>query len=156
MAALQDIAGMRVGLVTAPGGRDRLEPALRARGAHVLRADVYTREAQRADAARLRGPACRAWPRWAIALSSGEALRTLVDSAPADLASKLRGARVLAGSERLADGRARTRLPRHLRLAAGARPARPGGRAICPPGVMAVHDAASGSIPGTLRDTTRP
>ena len=120
MDALQDIAGMRVGLVTAPGGRDRLEPGLRARGAQVLRADVYIRE-RRAPSPRAFAALRAARGRWAIALSSGEALRTLVDHAPPDLASKLRAARVLAGSERLAD-EARALGFGEVRLAAGARP----------------------------------
>ncbi|WP_331713354.1 uroporphyrinogen-III synthase [Noviluteimonas gilva] len=121
MDALQDIAGMRVGLVTAPGGRDRLEPGLRARGASVLRADVYAREAQ-APSPRAFAALRAARGRWAIALSSGEALRTLVEHAPADLVAKLRAARVLAGSPRLAD-EARALGFRDLRLAEGARPA---------------------------------
>jgi uroporphyrinogen-III synthase len=121
MDALQDIAGTHVGLVTAPGGRDRIEPGLRARRAQILRADVYAREPQpptpRAFAA-LRA----ARGRWAIALSSGEALQTLVEHAPPDLKQKLLTARILAGSERLAD-QARALGFRDLRLAAGARPA---------------------------------
>ena len=44
LPALQDVAGRDVGLVTAPGGRGEITPALLARGARVLRADVYARE----------------------------------------------------------------------------------------------------------------
>ncbi|MFX9532994.1 uroporphyrinogen-III synthase, partial [Acinetobacter baumannii] len=40
---LRDVRGIAVGLVTAPGGRDAIAPALRARGAQVRRADVYRR-----------------------------------------------------------------------------------------------------------------
>lgn len=121
MDALQDIDGLRVGLVTAPGGRDRIEPGLRKRGAQVVRADVYARQAQ-APSPRAFAALRAARGRWAIALSSGEALQTLMDHAPADLAPKLRAARVLAGSARLAD-EARALGFRDLRLAAGARPA---------------------------------
>ena len=121
MDALQDIAGTHVGLVTAPGGRDRIEPGLRARGATVVRADVYTRVSQPPSPRAFAGLRA-ARGRWAIALSSGEALRTLVEHAPADLASKLPGARILAGSERLA-GEARALGFRDVRLATGARPA---------------------------------
>ncbi len=121
MDALRDIAGLRVGLVTAPGGRDRIEPGLRKRGAQVVRADVYARQAQ-APTSRAFAALRAARGRWAIALSSGEALRTLMDHAPADLALKLRAARILAGSERLAD-EARALGFRDLRVAAGARPA---------------------------------
>jgi uroporphyrinogen-III synthase len=96
------VDGRRVGLVTAPGGRDRLAPALQSRGATVSRADVYQREPcglPRAGLRALRG----AGGRLAIALSSGEALdRAVSQLEPADLA-RLRGARVLAASDRLVD-----------------------------------------------------
>jgi len=120
MDALRDVAGMRIGLVTAPGGRDRIAPGLRARGAEVVRADVYAR-APRTPTARDFDALRRTRGRWAIALSSGEALATLMAHVPADLAPKLRDARVLAGSERLAD-EARALGFRDLRVAAGARP----------------------------------
>jgi uroporphyrinogen-III synthase len=121
MAALQAIDGVRVGLVTAPGGRDRIAPGLRARGADVVRADVYARTPRTLgprDFAKLR----QARGRPAIALSSAEALHALMDQAPADIAATLRRARILAGSERLAD-EARGLGFDDIRLAAGARPA---------------------------------
>ena len=97
---LQAVEGRRVGLVTAPGGRNRIAPALGARGAKVLRADVYQRiaVAPRADTvARMR--ALRApW----LLLSSGEALEQLLAALPADAARHLRRARVVAASPRLA------------------------------------------------------
>lgn len=100
--ALRDIAGRSIGLVTAPGGRDRLAPALATRGARVVRADVYAREPcglPRAGLRALRGGEGRL----ALALSSGEALDLAVAQLePSDLA-RLRGARVLAASERLAE-----------------------------------------------------
>ena len=100
-AAVADVAGRSVGLVTAPGGRDAIAPALRARGANVLRADVYVREPcglPRTGMRALRG----ADGRLAVALTSGEALDLAVAQLePADLA-RLRQARVLAASERLA------------------------------------------------------
>lgn len=95
-------AGLRrVGLVTAPGGRDVLAPALRARGAEVVRADVYAREPCGLPRMGLR--ALRGAPdRLALALTSAEALdHAIAQLEPADLA-RLRGARVLAASERLA------------------------------------------------------
>ncbi|WP_407908331.1 uroporphyrinogen-III synthase [Lysobacter claricitrinus] len=95
------IDGRSVGVVTAPGGRDLLAPALQARGARVVRADVYAREPcglPRTGLRALRG----ADGRLAIALSSGEALDlATAQLEPADLA-RLRRARVLAASERLA------------------------------------------------------
>jgi uroporphyrinogen-III synthase len=100
--ALQHVAGLAVGLVTAPGGRGELEPVLRRRGAQVLRADVYERTeiapSQRAIDA-LRDAAGQ--PLW-LALGSGAALDTILRALPADAASVLRGARVAAASERLA------------------------------------------------------
>lgn len=100
LSALQDVQGRDVGLVTAPGGRGEIAPALTARGARVVRADVYAREpvplsdlAMRqlrdADAA------------WVLALSSGEALQRVLAVLPADLAARLKQARVVAASERL-------------------------------------------------------
>lgn len=101
LPALQDVRGRAIGLVTAPGGRDRLAPALRACGADVVRADVYARVAVAPSAravARLR--ALRA--PLLLALSSGDALAWLLGALPADAAALLREARVLAASPRLA------------------------------------------------------
>ena len=118
---LRDVAGMRIGLVTAPGGRDRIAPVLRSRGADVVRADVYAREAMQ--------PPARAWHalreargRPAIALSSSDALATFLAHAPPDLLATLRTARVLAGSERLA-GEARRSGFADVLVADSARPA---------------------------------
>jgi uroporphyrinogen-III synthase len=87
--------------VTAPGGRDALEPALRARGARVLRADVYTREplppSPRALAAlrALRAPGV-------LAASSAGALDQVLASVPEDVAARLRGLPLVVASGRLA------------------------------------------------------
>lgn len=94
-------AGESVGLLTAPGGRGVIAPSLAARGAQVLRADLYRREPaplSRLMIARLsdaRAPLL-------LALSSGEALQRVLDGLPADAAARLRQARVSAASERLA------------------------------------------------------
>jgi len=98
---LQVVDGIRIGLVTAPGGRDRIGPALRARGAQILRAEVYARiaVALRRDAVD-RLCALRT-PPW-LALSSGEALDLLLAALPADALRHLRRARVVAASPRLA------------------------------------------------------
>jgi uroporphyrinogen-III synthase len=98
---LQHLAGMAVGIVTAPEGRGVLVPALRRRGAQVLQADVYERIAvapsQRAVAAlaALEGPA------W-LALGSGAALDAVLAALPPAAATRLRGIAVVAGSVRLA------------------------------------------------------
>jgi uroporphyrinogen-III synthase len=117
---LQDVAGLDIGLVTAPGGRGELAPELARRGARVLRADVYLREAvplaPRAIAAlrRLDGPA------W-LALSSAEALDRVLDALPSDARTALLEANVVAASERLAQ-LARTRGFAPAVVAASARP----------------------------------
>ena len=117
---LQRLRGLRVGMLTAPGGRGRIEPVLRRRGADVLRADVYERvpvaPAPRA-VAKLRGLNGRTW----LLLSSGEALAHVLDALPADALATLRRARVAAASKRLA-GLARANGFDGIVLAASARP----------------------------------
>jgi len=121
LPALHDVRGTGVGLVTAPGGRDRIAAGLAARGARVLRAEVYAREpTPPAPSALARLRALRA-PAW-LALSSGEALESLRAALPdADLAA-LRRARVVAASPRLAE-RARALGFTVGAIAADARPA---------------------------------
>lgn len=121
MPALQTVRGRAIGLLTAPGGRDRIAPVLHERGARVLRADVYSREPialSPASLARLRafdGPLL-------LPLSSGEALQRVFDLAPPEIAARLRDARVLAASARLA-ALARTLGCSDVRIATGPRPA---------------------------------
>ena len=99
--ALQAVRGRDIGLLTAPGGRDQIAPSLRARGARVHRADVYAREAMPPSPrvlARLRdfaGPLL-------LPVSSGEALLATLAAVHEEVADRLRGARVLAASARLA------------------------------------------------------
>ena len=101
LPGLHGLRGSSAGLVTAPGGRGRIVPALQRRGARVLRANVYERvpiaPSPRALAA-LRALAAPAW----LLLSSGEALAHLLDVLPGDALAALRRARVAAASERLA------------------------------------------------------
>jgi uroporphyrinogen-III synthase len=120
LSVLQDVRGREIGLLTAPGGRDRIAPTLASRGAQVRRADIYAREPVRPAAtalARLR--ALRA--PLLLPVSSGEALLAALAALPADLAARLRGARVLAASERLA-ALARDAGCVEVRIAAGPRP----------------------------------
>lgn len=120
LPAVQKVQGRTIGLLTAPGGRDRIAPTLAGRGAQVRRADIYAREpvAPAATAlARLR--ALRA--PLLLPVSSGEALLAALAALPADLAARLRGARVLAASERLA-ALARDAGCAEVRIAAGPRP----------------------------------
>ena len=99
---LERVQGRRIGLVTAPGGRGVLAPALAERGATLLRTNVYARTAatlttrQRdALAAALQRPG-----HVLLALSSGEALAALLAQAPVPA---LRRVAVAAASPRLAD-----------------------------------------------------
>ena len=124
LPALQALAGRSVGLVTAPGGRGLLADALVARGANLLRANVYTRVADTITPAswqRLSSALARP-ARTLLALSSGEALQLLLAQVPANLADALREARVVAASERLAQ-LARDAGFAHVSTASSARPA---------------------------------
>ncbi len=121
LPALRDVRGLNIGLITAPGGRNRIGPDLQASGARVHRADVYAREPialSSASIARLRafaGPLL-------LPVSSGEALIAVLTAAPADIAARLRGAAVVAASERLA-ALAHEAGCSDVRIAAGPRPA---------------------------------
>src|SRR5690606_33462546 len=101
LPGLRDVRDSDIGMLTAPGGRGRIAPALRRRGARVLRADVYERvpvvPAPRAVAALRRLDA----PAWLL-LSSGEALDHPLAALPGDAVAALRRARVVAASARLA------------------------------------------------------
>ncbi len=100
LPSLQTLAGTRVGLVSAPEGREALTPALRQRGAEVMRADVYAREPVALSARALRKLRTLDAPA-ALALSSGGALKRLLDSAPAEVLERLRNQPVVAASARL-------------------------------------------------------
>lgn len=98
---LQSFDGASLGLLTAPGGRGVLAPALQARGARVLRADIYVREPAtlaRGEVARLIALDAPA----VLALSSAEALQRVLAQLPAAALERLRGVRVSAASQRLA------------------------------------------------------
>ncbi|MDH5823307.1 uroporphyrinogen-III synthase [Luteimonas sp. RD2P54] len=120
MPQLRGVRGLTVGLVTAPGGRGRIAAVLRRRGAQLLRADVYRRlPVAPAPHALARLRALRA--PLLLAVSSGEALERTLAALPPDLAARLRQARVLAASARLAD-LARARGFARVAVAADARP----------------------------------
>lgn len=121
LPALRDLDHSSLGLVTAPGGRGLLLPALQARGARVVRADVYAREPlpppPRAVAA-LRATDAPL----VLAISSGEALAWVLAQLPADIAARLHAARAVAASARLA-ALARDLGVHDVVVAAGPRPA---------------------------------
>lgn len=118
---LTAVQGKRIGMITAPGGRGLLEPALRARGATVLRANVYQRQAAiLTTAARHALIAALEQPvRCILALSSGEALQALLAQSPP---TALRKVHVVAASARLAELARRSGFT-HVATATSARPA---------------------------------
>lgn len=122
LPGLQRLDGSTLGVLTAPGGRGLLIPALQARGARVLRADVYERvpvaPSPRAIAAlrALMAPAV-------LALSSGEALQRVLASLPADVAPTLRAVTVIAASARLAELARTLGCTGEILIARGPRPA---------------------------------
>ena len=120
LPVLAHVRGTGVGLVTAPGGRDRIAAGLLRRGARILRADVYARipiAPSAAAQARLRALRRRPW----LALSSGQALHQILAQLPATARERLLRARVAAASDRLA-ALAREAGFEDIRVAASARP----------------------------------
>ncbi len=118
---LADVDGKRVGLITGGSGRGLLEPALRARGAEVVRGNLYAREAvPLAPKQRLALHAALADPKHVLlALTSAEALQELL--AQVDV-RQLRSVAVVAASPRLAEI-ARAAGFTRMACAASARPA---------------------------------
>lgn len=100
LPALQELAGIDVGLVTAPEGRGLLASALRGRGARLLRADVYVREPIALSPSALRKLRALQAPA-ILAVTSEGALRHVLAQAPADILARLRAAPAVAASERL-------------------------------------------------------
>lgn len=102
LPGLRHLQGSTVGLVTAPGGRGTLPPALQARGARVIRANVYQRvpvlPPPRALAAvlNLDAPAI-------LAVSSGEALQLALRTLPVPVVERLLALPVAAASARLVE-----------------------------------------------------
>lgn len=91
----------RIGLVTAPGGRGALHPALQVRGIEVVRADVYERVPMALPRRAVQALREAADP-LVLALTSGEALQQVLAQLPADALDVLRTATVIAASDRLA------------------------------------------------------
>jgi uroporphyrinogen-III synthase len=118
---LRQMRGQAVGLITAPEGRDLLATTLTARGAQLLRAEVYRREPIALAASALEtlramaAPAC-------LLLSSRGALTHVLEQLPTDLAARFRKTTVIAASARLMQHAQDTGF-RDSVLAAGPRPA---------------------------------
>ena len=101
LPGLADCDRRKFGLITAPGGRNRIAPVLMERGASVQRIHVYTREPLSPDPTVLEALSRLHADSW-IALSSQEALSLLLPSLDDTLAAKFTNFRVCAASERLA------------------------------------------------------
>lgn len=104
LLALPELAllrGRHVALLCAPGGRNLIAPALRARGAQLEVLHVYSRRAPRLDRRHLKALEAAAAP-WITLLSSAEALDHLCALLPVALAARWRAQPLIVASERLA------------------------------------------------------
>lgn len=117
---LQQGAGRSVLLAGAPGGRNVLGPALRARGFSVAEVHLYRRAPARLDARHVRALLDAPAP-LGLLLSSAEALDNVLAQLPPQAVDRLRRARVAASSERLCR-HAHGRGFGDVRLAAGPAP----------------------------------
>lgn len=101
LPAMADLHGKRVALVTAPGGRGMIAAQVQARGAQLLRVDVYERVPLRVPAAQwarlqaLDAPAV-------LVVSSGEALERVLPQVPPGLRRRWQEQPLVAASARLA------------------------------------------------------
>ena len=98
---LARLRGRHVALRGAPGGRNLIAPALRARKARLEVLHVYQRRAPRLDRRHFKALEAAAAP-WLTVLSSAEALDHLCALLPAALAARWRAQPLIVASERLA------------------------------------------------------
>lgn len=121
LPAMHHLYGRRVALVTAPGGRGVIAGQVQARGAELLRVDVYERVPLPLPAATL--ARLHALPPPAVlAASSGEALNQVLPQLPPPLHERWLRQPVVVASERLA-ALAATLGFGQVRVAAGPLPA---------------------------------
>ncbi|MCD9088578.1 uroporphyrinogen-III synthase [Stenotrophomonas sp. SY1] len=102
LPALQALSGQRVALITAPGGRGMIAAQVRERGATLVRVNVYERVPLPISAATLSRLLALQGPT-VLAVSSGEALESLLPQLPAALLARWRLAPVVTASARLAE-----------------------------------------------------
>lgn len=118
LPVLADVQGLRIGLVTAPGGRGLIAAQLQAAGARIERADVYQRRLLRLTPRTLARLAHSAFP-WVLAVSSGEALQHFWQQLPPALQQRLQAhATAVVASDRLSE-QARALGLQHVVRAAG-------------------------------------
>ncbi|MGV8959755.1 MAG: uroporphyrinogen-III synthase [Stenotrophomonas sp.] len=99
---LASLQGLSVGLVTAPGGRGIIATQVQARGAELIRANVYERMALPLPAARLRRVQALTGPS-VLAVSSGEALLLVLPQLPHELRTRWQQQPVVTAGPRLAE-----------------------------------------------------
>jgi uroporphyrinogen-III synthase len=118
LPAMQQLHGVRVALVTAPGGRGMLQEQIVARGGSLREVHVYTRGKARLNrrhidaVLQLPADAC-------VLFSSGEAIQHLLAQLPAQARQRLRDAMLVVSSRRIEE-QARAEGFKHLRVAASA------------------------------------
>ncbi len=101
LPCMQQLAGKRVALVTAPGGRGIIAQQITARGGDLLRADIYERVPLPVSAATLNRLLALPEP-VVLAVSSGEALESVLPQLPEALCQRWLQMPVVVASERLA------------------------------------------------------
>ena len=97
---LQHLRGERVGLITAPGGRGLIERSLAARGAQVMKAEVYRREPLAITPSRLQ-QLLELGPNTALLMTSAEAFAPLWQCLPPAARKRLLARPCVVASERL-------------------------------------------------------
>ncbi len=103
LPVLANVHGLRIGLVTAPGGRGLIAAQLQAAGATIERADVYQRRLLRLPPRTVARLAHSAYP-WLLAVSSGEALQHFWQQLPPALQQRLQAqATAVVASDRLGE-----------------------------------------------------
>jgi uroporphyrinogen-III synthase len=112
----------RIGLVTAPGGRELIATALMARGMDLVRADVYRRTPIPIPASARRRLAQLADTSACLLASSAQALQQVLDALGTDQRLQLTALPLVASSERVADQASALGFVHH-RIAEGPRPA---------------------------------
>jgi uroporphyrinogen-III synthase len=99
---LQQLQGRHVALITAPGGRGLLQQQLVTRGASLREVHVYRRGSPRLDRRHI--DAAQHLPHTAcVLLSSGEAMQNLLALLPSAASRRLREARLVVSSDRIAE-----------------------------------------------------
>jgi uroporphyrinogen-III synthase len=100
LPCMQSLHGLRVALITAPGGRGMIAAQVCERGAELLRVDVYERVPLPISAASIARLQALTGPT-VLAVSSGEALETVLPQLPPALLQRWQQTPVVTASARL-------------------------------------------------------